>query len=129
MKRFVSAEEKQSRRNAVLSERYAPCVGSGMCCKKAPCPYGEWDHEKNQCVYLGEAFHREDVTVHCCSRYDYIKQQPGNEAVPAFGEGCCMSLFNENRNKIINAVNKSEWPDLNEVLKAFMCKDKVKINS
>ena len=29
-----------------------PCVRSGYCCKQAPCPFGEWDRDKNQCKYL-----------------------------------------------------------------------------
>lgn len=32
-----------------------PCVGSGLCCKTAPCPFGTWDQERRQCAYLEAA--------------------------------------------------------------------------
>lgn len=82
----------------------SPCVGSGLCCKTGPCGYGEWNAEKSQCNYLQEGLKDNDVTIYRCGRYDYIKQQPGNEWMPAFGAGCCMSLFNTDRQNIIKEI-------------------------
>lgn len=82
----------------------SPCVGSGLCCKTGPCGYGEWNKEKSQCNYLQDGLTDNGVTIYRCGRYEYIKQQPGNEWMPAFGAGCCMSLFNTDRQKIIKEI-------------------------
>lgn len=84
--------------------KVSPCVGSGLCCKTGPCGYGEWSYEKKQCTYLEDGLKDNGVTVYRCGRYDYIKQQPGNEIMPAFGAGCCMSLFNTDRQSIIKEI-------------------------
>ena len=90
--------------------RYTPCVGSGMCCKKVPCGFGEWNAAKTQCRYLEETYSTVDPTdgqptsIYRCARYEYIVQQPGAEWMPAFGTGCCMSLFNDNRQRVIRLV-------------------------
>lgn len=73
------------------------CVNSGMCCKKGPCAYGKWDSEKGQCAYL--AFNEKQHSR--CLKYDEISQDPASYYNPAFGQGCCMSLFNEARDSII----------------------------
>ena len=91
----------------------SPCVGSGLCCKKGPCGFGEWSEEKNQCVYLEEGLKDSDVTIYRCGRYDFIKQQPGNEIMPAFGAGCCMSLFNNNRMAIIKEIKSGNEKVIN----------------
>lgn len=90
-----------------MEEEYksSPCVGSGLCCKTGPCGFGEWDSEKKQCAFLKTALSEESLEVYRCGRYEFIKQQPGNEIMPAFGAGCCMSLFNTNRNNIIKSIN------------------------
>ncbi len=82
-----------------------PCVGSGFCCKKGPCGYGLWSVEKNQCEYLEEGLKDNGVTIYRCGRYEYIKKQPGSDMMPAFGAGCCMSLFNTDRNAIVKEIN------------------------
>jgi hypothetical protein len=82
----------------------SPCVGSGLCCKTGPCGYGEWLHDEHRCKYLETGHTGEGFEIYRCGRYDYIKQQPGNEFMPAFGAGCCMSLFNSNRRNIINEI-------------------------
>ena len=80
---------------------YAPCVGSGMCCKKAPCPYGEAD-ETGGCRFL-EVWPDDDLDVerYRCGRYDAIVGQPTADIAPAFGAGCCMTLFNDRRREIL----------------------------
>lgn len=93
----------------------SPCVGSGLCCKTGPCPYGEWDKVAKQCTYLETTMTGENYEIHRCGRYEFIKKQPGNEMVPAFGAGCCMSLFNTNRSNIIKAIKDN--PKIIEILK------------
>jgi hypothetical protein len=88
----------------------SPCVGSGMCCKKGPCGFGEWNAVKSQCLYLEEAYSAVDAedgqptSIYRCGRYEYISKQPGAEWMPAFGSGCCMNLFNTNRQRVIRLL-------------------------
>jgi hypothetical protein len=88
----------------------SPCVGSGLCCKTGPCGYGEWDTTKKQCAFLETHYKDEvqQVEIHKCGRYDYIKVQPGADMMPAFGAGCCMGMFNTARNNIIRLFNKGD---------------------
>ena len=88
------------------------CVGSGMCCKKGPCPYGEWDESKSQCAFLEVKDIVDGIEIYQCGKYNEIVDQPGADMVPAFGAGCCMSLFNENRQQIISLIldNKTKPP-------------------
>lgn len=85
--------------------KLSPCVGSGLCCKTGPCGYGEWLEQEKRCKYLETSYTSEEFEIYRCGQYEYIKQQPGNEIMPAFGAGCCMGLFNSNRNKIIKEIN------------------------
>jgi hypothetical protein len=80
---------------------YAPCVGSGMCCKKSPCPYGEAD-ETGACRFL-EVWEDDELDVerYRCGRYDEIVGQPTADVAPAFGAGCCMTMFNERRREVL----------------------------
>lgn len=84
--------------------RASPCVGSGLCCKTGPCAYGTWDAARKQCAALEVAHQGDGFEIYRCGQYDYIKQQPGSEWAPAFGAGCCMSLFNANRLHIIRVL-------------------------
>lgn len=85
---------------------YPPCVGSGMCCKKGPCPYGEAD-ETGGCRFL-EVWEGDDLDVerYRCGRYGAIVDQPTANIAPAFGAGCCMPLFNERRQEIFVQLRK-----------------------
>lgn len=94
----------------------SPCVGSGLCCKTGPCGYGEWNSTEKQCAYLEVGHKGDEFEIYRCGRYDYIKQQPGNEFMPAFGAGCCMSLFNSNRRNIIKEINSGNMKVI-EILK------------
>jgi hypothetical protein len=84
-----------------------PCVGSGFCCKLAPCPYGEKDPKTGWCTHL-VPWEGDDLGVqrYRCGRYEYIKVQPFADMVPAFGGGCCSPLFNEERDRIVIALKK-----------------------
>jgi hypothetical protein len=92
------------------SPRVEPCVGSGRCCKKVPCGYGDWNESKTQCRYLEEAYVAVDpqdgqsTRIYRCGRYAFISQQPGADFMPAFGAGCCMNLFNDNRERVIRLL-------------------------
>lgn len=83
------------------------CLRSGFCCMKAPCPFGEWDEEQQRCAFL--VLERADpVEQFACGRYEEILARPpsaGAEVSPAFGGGCCMSLFNERRDSIRSQVH------------------------
>ena len=55
--------------------------------------------EAHQCSHLVE---KKDGSYDC-GKYDEIIAMPEEEwyANPAFGAGCCMSLFNENRERLL----------------------------
>jgi len=82
-----------------------PCVGSGFCCKKTPCPYGAPDPVTGGCVHL-VPWEDDDLEAprYRCGRYEFIVQQPGAKFVPAFGAGCCMPLFNDARDEVLRAL-------------------------
>lgn len=88
-----------------------PCVGSGFCCKKVPCPYGERDPATGWCIHL-EPWKDDtlDVPRYRCGRYEFIQTQPGSEWIPAFGAGCCSSLFNEDRDRIVIELRRRGDP-------------------
>lgn len=95
-----------------------PCVGSGHCCKTAPCPFGKPGVESDACIYL-EPWIDDDlegVQRYRCGRYEYIMQQPGKGYwSPSFGEGCCATLFNRERDQILEALERRRLkviPDL-----------------
>ena len=82
-----------------------PCVGSGFCCKQAPCPYGERSPETGWCVHLVPwPDDTLDVPRYRCGRYEYIKGRPFADVVPAFGGGCCSPLFNQDRDAIVRRL-------------------------
>lgn len=93
-----------------------PCVGSGLCCKTGSCGYGVWSESKKQCGYLEEGLKDNGVTIYRCGRYEYIKQQPGNEMMPAFGAGCCMTLFNTDRVAIVRKIKEGNRKVINFLL-------------
>ena len=80
---------------------YGACVGSGFCCKQAPCGFGEWDADRRQCIYLEVSEQETTTTRYRCGRYEYISQQPDAHLSPAFGTGCSSTLFNEARDAIL----------------------------
>ncbi len=84
--------------------KHYPCKRSGRCCKTSACPFGIWDAAKHQCSYLEVAEHGDGYTIYSCGIKDKIEALP-HEAMamvsPAFGAGCCMPLFNDDRNAII----------------------------
>lgn len=86
----------------------SPCVGSGFCCKRAPCGYGEPD-ETGGCRFL-VPWDNDDLEIprYRCGKYEEIRQDPLSWISPAFGAGCCSSLFNEDRSRILVALRKRE---------------------
>lgn len=72
------------------------CVRSGECCH-IPCGFGKWNAEKTKCEYLVGGKPGE----YSCGIYDEIIKDPTSEFSPAFGSGCCRTLFNESREKVI----------------------------
>lgn len=71
------------------------CVKCGYCCTVRPCAFGELDEGGNQCKFLTQD--------KLCSKYNEIISLPREMWVwnPAFGEGCCASLFNTVREEKI----------------------------
>lgn len=45
-----------------------------------------------------------DVPRYRCARFEFIRQQPFADVVPAFGGGCCMPLFNADRDRVVRAL-------------------------
>lgn len=90
----------------------SPCVGSGMCCKKAPCQFGKSTGPDNPtCIHLKEI--EQTYGRHkryTCGIASHIVEQHGWEISPAFGAGCCSSLFNEDRNAIIRDIRNDTNP-------------------
>jgi hypothetical protein len=82
-----------------------PCVFCGECCKTSACGFGEWDEENNQCAYL-VPFYLSEVTLYRCGIIEEIIKDPTSSTSPAFGAGCCRTLCNEARNKIIKMIDK-----------------------
>lgn len=83
------------------------CLRSGLCCKSAPCPFGFWDADRHQCIYLIVEKVEQGCPRYTCLQYNYIRSLP-TEAMadlsPAFGAGCCMTLYNEYRDAIRDKV-------------------------
>ena len=80
-----------------------PCVGSGYCCKQAPCPFGEAVPGGTRCVHLVVWEQTEtEATRYRCEKYEEILAAPGGGSFsPAFGAGCSSSLFNTDRDAIL----------------------------
>lgn len=91
-----------------LAEGASPCVGSGMCCMRGSCDFGEPTSETDpSCRFLEQSSQEGgEQSRYTCGRYEYIITQPGWEISPAFGAGCCMPLFNERRRTILFESSK-----------------------
>ena len=86
-----------------------PCVGSGHCCKRGPCGYGEADPKTGACTSLvlwEDAVG--NVERYRCGKYEEISKQPTANVMPAFGEGCCQPLFNQARTRVLNELQRTE---------------------
>ena len=70
----------------------SPCLRSGLCCKIAPCPFGEG----TPCRFLGG----NAPGNYSCEKYDEIQKHPLAWMSPAFGAGCSSTLFNPDRDAL-----------------------------
>lgn len=75
------------------------CVQCGECCSNSPCGFGE-SNADGGCKFLTED--------NLCGKYEEIIKDPSSIVSPAFGKGCCRSLFNEGRSRIIREKFKGE---------------------
>lgn len=77
-------------------------MGSGYCCKQAPCPYGKAAPGARRCVYL-VIWEQSDTETprYRCEKYAEIQKQPGSWVSPAFGAGCTSPLGNTARQQIL----------------------------
>jgi len=73
------------------------CVNSGECCRAAPCGFGRWNADKTACEHL--AFDKDGLSS--CGIYEDVIKDPTSVVSPAYGSGCCRTLFNEQREIII----------------------------
>jgi hypothetical protein len=90
------------------ADRY-PCVRSGYCCTKAPCPYGEvkspTDHS---CRFLepGDEI-APGIQTFRCGQFEWIMANVPErdwKISPAFGAGCSSTLFNTARDAIVGVL-------------------------
>lgn len=89
-----------------LYENAQPCVGSGYCCQKCPCPFGESIGPANPaCRHLQGVSVPDGCTPrYTCGIYHEIIKSPGWELAPAFGAGCCSTLGNVARQRIFREL-------------------------
>ena len=80
------------------------CVNSGSCCLKSPCGFGEPVDGDSRCASL----EFDEKGMSRCGKYEEIVRDPSSTFSPAFGAGCCMSMFNERRKEIIDTVYDGE---------------------
>lgn len=83
------------------------CVGSGFCCKVAPCFFGQSNGVTPACVHL-EVWTDDtlDVPRYRCGIYEVIRRQPGAELSPAFGTECSSPRFNVDRERVLVALRR-----------------------
>lgn len=98
------------------AQEHPECVRCGECCKAAACAFGEWveypkERQEKPWDHAGQCKHLlplnicgTDITLYTCGIYDQIQQDPSSIVSPAFGAGCCRSLFNEARDRILEVV-------------------------
>lgn len=76
----------------------SPCVNCGYCCLMVPCAFGKADEKTGICLFIEKRGERI-----FCGKYEEIIN--GSDlswmVTPAFGAGCCSSLFNERRKNIL----------------------------
>ncbi len=80
------------------------CVNSGFCCLKVPCGFGKKAADHIGCAYV--IFDNDNRSS--CSIAEEIVKCPTSKFSPAFGAGCCASLFNERRTDIIIKFHDSK---------------------
>ena len=86
------------------------CVGSGFCCKTAPCYLGmryatkKYTINDHECEYLTKV-----GDIYRCGLYlkadDEMKVKISNAL--AFGGGCSSTLFNPERERLIRKMSRS----------------------
>jgi hypothetical protein len=79
-----------------------PCMKSGFCCTTAPCGFGESKEDSRECKFL---LPPNDLGQRDCGKYDWIVENvPDFIIYPGFGTGCCMPMFNELREAVIQNI-------------------------
>ncbi len=77
------------------------CYRCGECCKISACMYGTWG--EGGCIHL-IPYEEEGLQLYSCGLYDEIVKDPTSWISPAFGAGCCRSLFNFQRQRIMRKL-------------------------
>lgn len=89
------------------------CVHCGWCCRNGPCPWGEVTSPTDRsCKFLVPG----KPGRWLCGKYDEIIGQPTAEISPAFGAGCCATLFNTDRERILMEIKEEANETVNELV-------------
>lgn len=94
------------------------CVRCGYCCKQGMCKWGYYRYREiihkhgteglpsaevvKWCPFLRKA--NNQLGVHYCILWDYIKFMDKGSKYPMCGSGCSSTLFNPDRIKVINNI-------------------------
>lgn len=82
------------------------CFRCGECCRASACGFGSYDHAAQRCEYLVPTKIHPNFVEYGCAIHDEIVKDPTSVCSPAFGAGCCRTLFNEPRAKIMAALKE-----------------------
>lgn len=85
-----------------LAEGAKPCVQCGFCCKRTSCGAAAYDKALGRC----EALIDNGDGTYSCGKYEEIMAMPRHiwTVCPAFGAGCCSSMFNDDRDRIVKEM-------------------------
>jgi hypothetical protein len=92
-----------------LETRPKPCVGSGLCCWKGPCGVAAEKYNDLGPWLRGEGCPslRWDGKRYWCKE---VEARPELKEELYIGDGCCMSLFNDNRERILHGIGRPWTP-------------------
>lgn len=88
----------------------ALCVQCGACCKHGPCAFGEPTGDAfSPCRFLLPLISSGHARYEC-GIFQQITARPVREwwSNPAFGAGCCMTLFNSDRIAILKERGQAD---------------------
>jgi hypothetical protein len=80
------------------------CVQSGYCCTVTPCKYGHQRPDQSECLYLAPPI--PDTGQRYCEIVTVIRFLERNALHPMVGGGCSSTLFNADRDRVIEKLKK-----------------------
>jgi len=87
------------------------CFRCGECCRASSCGFGEYDREARRCTSLTVMEEHDGYVLYGCAIHDEIVKDPTSRCSPAFGAGCCRTLFNPSRRNIMDHFLPDLHPD------------------